>query len=120
MARMRKVSGDSQALRCRRRSPGLAGTGVVAGTPATKDGAPPPGARDALTVAVAISDAIKRLDLREVVVDRLELLAQPFDVAVDGTVVDVDVLAVVGVHQLVAALDMAGPERERFEDEELR
>ena len=33
-------------------------------------------------------------------------------------VVDVDVLAVGGVHQLVAALDMAGAGRQRLQDEE--
>src|SRR2546423_7641962 len=35
----------------------------------------------------AVADAIKRLDHVEVVVRRLELLAQPLDVAVDGAVV---------------------------------
>ena len=59
----------------------------------------------------AVADTIERFDHLEVVVDRLELLAQPLDVAVDRAVVDVDVLAVGGVHQLVAVLDVAGPLR---------
>src|SRR5260370_17265774 len=73
----------------------------------------------AVTVAVAISDAIERLDLGEFAVDDLELLAEPVDVAVDRTVIDIDVLAIGGVHQLVAAFDMALARRQRFQDEEL-
>src|SRR5690242_12507364 len=69
-------------------------------------------------VAVAISDAIKRFDLRESCIYCLELLAQPLDVAVDGAIVDIDVLAISAVHELVAALDVAGAQRQRFEDEE--
>src|SRR4051794_23418024 len=116
---MRKVSGENQPRRSRRRRGTGAATGAVAGSPATRVGAEPGRGRGALTVAVAVSDAIKRLDLREIVVGRLELLAQPLDVAVDGAVVDVDVFAVGGVHQLVAALDVPRPERQRLEDEEL-
>src|SRR6266700_4955973 len=36
----------------------------------------------------AVADAVERLDHIEVVVGRLEFLAQPLDVAVDGAVVD--------------------------------
>jgi hypothetical protein len=43
-----------------------------------------------LTVAIAVADAVEGLDLGELVVDDLELLAQPLDVAVDGAVVDID------------------------------
>jgi len=39
--------------------------------------------------------------------------------AVDRAVVDIDVLAIGGVHQLVAVLDMARTLCERFEDQEL-
>ena len=38
----------------------------------------------------------------------LELLAQPLDVAVDGAVVDIDLVVIGGVHQRVAALHHAG------------
>src|SRR5215472_12171578 len=70
-------------------------------------------------IAVTVSDAIQRLDLLEIVVHDLELLAQPLDVAVDGAIIDIDVLAIGGVHQLVAALDMAGTRRERLQDQKL-
>src|SRR4051812_33017450 len=40
----------------------------------------------ASAVAVSIANAIERFDLREIVVHRLELLAQPLDVAVDRAV----------------------------------
>src|SRR3982750_1599793 len=69
--------------------------------------------------AVSITDAIEGFDLRELGIDRLELLAQALDVAVDRAVVDIDVLAVGGVHQLVAVFDVTGPLRQRFQDQEL-
>ncbi len=67
----------------------------------------------------AVADAVQRLDHVEVVVDLLELLAQPLDVAVDGAVVDVDLIVVGRVHQRVARLDHAGPLGERLQDQEL-
>src|ERR1700733_10887636 len=67
---------------------------------------------------VTITDTVERLDMGEVVVDYLELLAQPLDVAVDRPVVDIDVLAIGGIHQLVAVLDVTGPLGERFQDQE--
>src|SRR5690606_33985236 len=39
------------------------------------------------TLAVAITHSVQRLDLVELGIDRLELLTQPLDVAVDGAVV---------------------------------
>src|SRR3954464_1946535 len=66
-----------------------------------------------------IADAIERFDHVEVVVGPLELLAQALDVAVDGAVVDVDLVVVGGIHQRIAALDHAGPARERLQDKEL-
>src|SRR5208282_6417481 len=69
-------------------------------------------------LAVAVSDAIQGFDLSEIGVHRLEFLPQALDVAIDGAVVDIDVLAIGAVHQLVAALDVAGPGRERFQDQE--
>src|SRR3954453_23094808 len=93
-ARIRKVSGESHPFLERRgRGSGVAAR-AVAGSPATRVGAAPArGRASLLSVAVTISDAIERLDLREVVVDRLELLPQALDVAVDRAVVDIDVLA---------------------------
>src|SRR3546814_423876 len=75
--------------------------------------------RPALCLPVAVTDAIERFDLLEVVVDVAELLAQPLDVAVDGAVVDIDGLAVGRIHQLVAVLHVARPLGQRLQDEEL-
>ena len=66
----------------------------------------------------AIADAVERFDHLEVVVHQLELLAQPLDVAVDGAVVHIDLVVIGGVHQGVAALDHAGPGRQRLKDQE--
>src|SRR5271156_3730044 len=100
---MRRVSGES---RLRRRT--LTGAAGAAGA----------ALRSALAVAVAISDAIEGFDLREFLIDRLELLAQPLDVAVDSAVVDIDVLAIGAVHELIAALHVAGAKGERLQDQE--
>src|SRR5579864_4653225 len=69
-------------------------------------------------IAVSISDAIEGFDLRELSIDCLELFAQTLDVAVDRAVVHVDVLAVRGVHQLVAVFDVAGALCQRLENQE--
>src|SRR5262245_17463467 len=66
-----------------------------------------------------IADAVERFDHVEVVVGSLELLAQALDVAVDGAVVDVDLVVVGGIHQRVATLDHAGPAGQRLQDQEL-
>src|SRR5207237_6097995 len=70
-------------------------------------------------VAVSITDAIESFDLAEFGIDRLELLAQPLDVAVDRAVIDVDMLAIGRVHQLIAVFDVTRTLRQRFEDQEL-
>src|SRR5262245_43890647 len=111
-SRMRRVSGEERRVALgRRRSSG--------GGPAAdgRDGSGPrrpsaaairapnpcsPNRRAGSGVAVSVSDAIKRFDLLELAVDLAELATHPLDVAVDGAVVDVDRLAVGGVHQLVA------------------
>ncbi len=59
-------------------------------------------------LAVAVADAIQGLDGVELGIDLAELLAHPLDVAVDGAVVDIDLIVVGGVHQVVAALHEAG------------
>src|ERR1700724_2455498 len=112
-ARMRAVSGEKRRRRCLRAKPAAA---RVASAAAGRGAVPASAALS--TVAVAISDAIERLDLGEFPVGYFELLAQPLDVAVDRAIVDIDVLAVSGVHQLIAALDVAGPHRQRFQNEE--
>src|SRR5437763_16138987 len=70
-------------------------------------------------VAVSITDAIEGFDLAEFGIDRLELLAQALDVAVDRAVIDVDMLAIGRVHQLIAVFDVTRTLRLRFEDQEL-
>src|SRR5262249_20662395 len=64
-----------------------------------------------------ITDAIKRLNHLKIVVNHLEFLAQPLDVAVDRAVVDINLVIICGVHQRVAALDHARTSRERLQDE---
>src|SRR5262245_18448458 len=64
-----------------------------------------------------ITDAIKRLNHLEIVVNYLEFLARPLDVAVDRAVVDVNLVIVRGVHQRVAAFDHARTSLERLQDE---
>src|SRR5947208_12076270 len=68
-------------------------------------------------VAVSITDAIKGFDLTEFGIDRLELLAQTLDVAVDRAVIDADVLAVSRIHQLIAVFDVTRTLRQGFEDQ---
>src|SRR5437762_9930188 len=70
-------------------------------------------------VAVSITDPIESFDLAEFGIDRLELLAQALDVAVDRAVIDVDVLAIGRVHQLIAIFDVPRTLRQRSEDQEL-
>src|SRR3954449_3448524 len=67
----------------------------------------------------AVADAVEGLDHVEGVVDDLELLAQALDVAVDGTVVDIDLVVIGRVHEGVAALDDARALGERLQDQEL-
>src|SRR5690606_35153950 len=86
--------------RVRRRRPALAGA-------------------DGSAFAVAVSDAIQGLDRVELGIDDPELLAHALDVAVDGPVVDVDLVVVGGVHQVVAALHEAGPLGQRLKQQEL-
>src|SRR5579885_1922703 len=113
---MRRVSGESRRLSRRARRPGVSrGSALAAGSSRSR--------RSRVcgsSVAVAIAHPVERLYLRELVVGGLEFLPQALDVAVDRAVVDVDVLAVGAVHQLVAALHVAGPESQRLQDQELR
>src|ERR1700749_3556547 len=66
-----------------------------------------------------VSDAVQRLDHLEIVAHHLELLAQPLDVAVDGSVVDIDLVVIGRVHQRVAALHHTRARRQRLQDQEL-
>src|SRR4029079_13571886 len=66
----------------------------------------------------AVTDPVERLDHVEIIVDGFELLAQPLDVAVDGAVVDIDLIVVGGIHQGVAAFHHAGAGGQRLQDQE--
>src|ERR1700719_1187049 len=64
-----------------------------------------------------IAYAVQRLDHIEIVVAGLELLAQPLDVAVDGPVVDIDLIVIGRIHQSVAAFHHAGPAGQRLQNQ---
>src|SRR5436190_2418742 len=66
----------------------------------------------------AVADAIERLDRVELIVHGAELAAHPFDVAVDGAVVDIDVVLIGDVHQLVAGFHHAWPLCQCLQDHE--
>src|SRR6266540_2825285 len=51
----------------------------------------------------AVAHTVQGFDHLEIVVHDLELLAQPLDVAVDGAIVDIDLIVIGGVHQCIAA-----------------
>src|SRR5579875_559502 len=112
-ARMRRVSGEIVRRRAQRRKRARSWARASGG--ATGLGAEASGS----AVAVAVPDAVERLDLGKIGIDRLELFAQSLDVAVDRAVVDIDVLAIGRIHQLVAVLDVTRAVRERFEDQKL-
>src|SRR5437870_2666001 len=90
-----------------------AGVGATAASGAVS------GAGFGSAVAVSIADAIEGFDLRELRIDVLEFLAQALDVAVDRPIIDINVLAIGGIHQLVAVFDMARALREGFQYQEL-
>src|SRR5207253_2940953 len=71
-------------------------------TPAVTSGSSRP-FQDRSDLLEAIAHTVQRFDHVEVVVDRLEFFAQPLDVAVDGAVVDVDLVVISRVHQGVPA-----------------
>src|SRR3984893_16178842 len=64
-----------------------------------------------------ITYAVQRLDHIEFVVTGLEFLAQPLDVAVDGPIVDIDLIVIGRIHQGIAAFDYAGPAGQRLQNE---
>src|SRR5690348_6755569 len=105
---IRRVSGDrTRPLKLRRRSPpdgarGRSTTPRTGSAEGCSGGGASTGAAFGSTVAVSIADAIQGFDLGEIRIDCLELLAHPLDVAVDRPVIDIDVLAISGNHQLIA------------------
>src|SRR5216684_7398458 len=68
----------------------------------------------------AVADAVQGFDHLEIVVHDLELLAQPLDVAVDGAIVDIDLVVIGRVHQGVAAFHDAGAGGQRLQDQKFR
>src|SRR6516165_577715 len=65
----------------------------------------------------AISDTIQRFDHIELAVAGFELFAQPFDVTVDGAVIDVNLIVIGRIHQGVAAFHHAGAARQGLQDQ---
>src|SRR5258706_15202202 len=68
---------------------------------------------------VAIAHPVHGVDAVELRVDRLELLTDALDVAVDGALADVVVVRVTLVRELAARLDVAGVADQRLQHEEL-
>ena len=66
-----------------------------------------------------VTHPIKRFDHVEGVVDPSEFLAQALNVAVDCTIIEINLVIVGGIHQSVAALDYTGARGERVQEEEL-
>ncbi|SPU62348.1 Uncharacterised protein [Brucella melitensis] len=64
--------------------------------------------RQILRFPETITDAVERFDHLEAVVNRLELLAQTLDVAVDGAIIHIDLFIIGRIHQGVTAFDHAG------------
>src|SRR5690606_2810712 len=77
------------------------------------------GASSGSALAVAVSDAIQGLDSVELGIDHAELLSHPLHMAVDGAVVDIDLIVIGGVHQIVAALHEAGALGQGLQQQEL-
>src|SRR5688500_4590239 len=67
----------------------------------------------------AVAHSVQRLDHVKARIDRFEFLAEPFYVAVDGAIVDIDLIVIGGVHERVAAFHHARPLREGLQDQEL-
>src|SRR6202163_1389760 len=68
----------------------------------------------------AIAHSVQGLYHFEIVVHDLEFLAQPLDVAVDGAIVDIDLVVIGRVHQGVAAFHDAGARGQRLQDQKFR
>src|SRR5579872_4086383 len=66
----------------------------------------------------AVADAIKGLDCIELGIDGAELAPDPLDMAVDGPIIDIDIVAIGDVEQLVARLHHPRALRKRLEDQE--
>ena len=69
-------------------------------------------------IGEAVARAVKRFDAIEGGIDQPELAPHPLDMAIDGAIIDEDIVGIGGVHQLVAAFDHAGANRQRFKDQE--
>ena len=55
-----------------------------------------------------VADAIKCFDLIKIAVDRYKLFSQPLDMAVDGPVIDINLIVIGSIQQGIAAFDHAG------------
>src|SRR5580704_15977927 len=112
-SRMRRSNGETQRLRGAIRARRSSAVAVA------DDGRLNPGDWSPSAFLVAVADAIQRFDLVEAVVDRAEFFADALHVAVDGAVIDINVLAIGGVDKLVTAFHHAGARRQRLDQQEL-
>src|SRR3546814_20198901 len=67
-----------------------------------------------------VAHAVKRLDRDEIFVDGPEFATKALDVAVDGTIVDIDVVRIAYVSPLVAPFDADAASPARLEATEFR
>src|SRR3989344_9370914 len=72
---------------------------------------------DGLISCETVAGAIQGIDSGKFGIDLAELAPQPLDMAVDGAVVDIDIVLIGRGHQLVAALDDTGPRSQRLQDQ---
>src|SRR5690606_28960804 len=68
--------------------------------------------------AETIADAIERFDHFEIVVNRLELLAQTLDMAVNRAVIHIDLLIISRIHEGVTTFHHSGTLCQRMKDQE--
>ena len=71
-----------------------------------------------LTQIVSVPDPIKGFYLCEILVSFSEFSTKALDVAIDGAVVNIDILAVRRVDQLITVLDVTRVSRQRLDDKE--
>src|ERR1700737_2695272 len=86
--------------------------------PITSSGDPRRGATHAIS-SEPVTHSIKRFDHVKALVDGPKPVPQPLDVAINGALVNIELLIVRSAQERVATLNCIGSTRERLEDQEL-